>query len=92
MIIPGSLYAHDASAKTITLSAPWNTTTMEQILSIRDLTTGKIIYNCKNTNTGHPTISMTGAVITYTYNLSTLANGDKLQIDVSVGFDGGTAY
>ena len=90
MIIPGSLYQHNASAKTITLLSPWDTLTVEEIHSIRDITTGKTIYNCKNTNVGHPTISMAGAVITYTYNLSTLANEDKLQIDVSTGFDGGT--
>lgn len=80
MIIPGSLYQHNASEQTITLLPPWDTITAEQIIQIRDLTTDKIIYNCTNTNSGHPTVSMNGAVITYTYNLSTLANGDKLQI------------
>lgn len=92
MIIPGSSYTHDASAKTITLSDPYDNVTAEQIVHILNLTTGKFIYKYNNFSNGHPTISVTGGVITYTYDLSALENTDKLQIvvDGSNVIDGGT--
>jgi len=80
-IIPRTYYELSAAANTITLSSPYNTITEEQIISIRDLTTGDVIYSCE-IPIKH-TISVSSGVITFTYDNNSIAAGDILQIIVN---------
>ncbi len=70
-------YTFNATAKTITLIPPWNALNWSQILSIRNLTVNEQFYDC---NSSRYTISVSGAVITHTYDNSYHNNTDKLQI------------
>lgn len=70
-------YTFDASAKTITLASPYNTLNQGQVESISDLTTHDDIFKVGSRK--HP-ITLSGAVITHSYNNPAQADTDKLQI------------
>jgi len=92
-VIPAAYYSLDASEKTITLSSPYDTVTVEQILSIFDLTTGSEIYNCltprkrRSFNTGDDAvgidITVATGVITYIEDATGIADTDKIMIVVN---------
>jgi len=79
-VIPRGYYALDVTAKTITLSSPYNTLTVEQILRIKDLTTNYIIYDCEDSKYSTLPISITSGVLTYTAPARDAADNDALQI------------
>ena len=79
-------YTFVASTKKITLVSPFDVLTAEQIYHIINLDTGAVIYNSDRRT--YP-ISMVGAVITHTYDGTSMANGDRLQISVDDGTSGG---
>jgi len=85
-IIPSSDYTFDASAKEITLAAPFNTLDEERILRITNLAKRAIMYDSERRT--HP-ISMAGGVITCTYDSTGMDNTDPLQIIVDDGTSGG---
>lgn len=80
-----SEYTFDASAKEITLIDPFDVVTEEQVLKITNLTTNAIIYD-SNRRT-HP-ITMTGAVITHTYDNTGMQDTDLLRIRLDTGATG----
>ena len=80
-VIPATYITFDASAKTITLASPYNTITVEQVLSIRNLTKNMLLYDCTMTN--RSSISIDAGVITHTYS-GTMADTDKLMIIVNM--------
>lgn len=80
-----SEYTFDASNNTITLLSPFDTVTEEQISKITNLTTGVIIYDSARRT--RP-ISMTGAVITHTYDNTGMQDTDLLQIRLDTGATG----
>jgi len=92
-VIPAAYYTLDASELTITLATPYDSTTVEQILSIFNLTTGNEIYNCLNPRKRRSFLQeagidisvgsgATGGVITYIED-SVMADTDKLMIIVN---------
>ena len=87
MIIPSANYTFDASAKTLTLTSPYNTTSQEQIVTIRNLTKNIWIYDC--TNTGRGNITVSEGVVTFDYS-ATMEDTDIIQIKIDTGVDGGT--
>ena len=78
-------YTFDASAKEITLLSPFDSVTEEQILKITNLTTDAVIYNSMRRT--HP-LSMTGAIITHTYDATGMLDTDLLQIILDTGATG----
>lgn len=79
-VIPASYITFDASESTITLASPYDTVTVEQVLSIRNLTKNMLLYDCTMTN--RSSISIETGVITHTYS-GTMADTDKLMIIVN---------
>jgi len=87
-IIPAGYYTLNAAAKTITFLPPYDTISVEEIVSIRNLPKQNEIYNSSDPRhhvsmmTPPPQafdISLTGGVLTYVVTAG-MANGDKLQI------------
>lgn len=78
-IIGNSDYAFAASAKTITLAAPYDTIGAENVVSILNIATRSMIYDCGRR--GYD-ISITDGVITHTYDSAYMADSDELQIIV----------
>ena len=83
-VIHPDYYSFDASEKTITLSSPYNTVTVEQVLRIKDLTTNYIIYDCEDSKYDDIPISIVGGVLTYTAPARDAADTDILQITVNM--------
>lgn len=93
-IIPPECYTLDASEKTITLTTPCDSTTVEQVISIYNLTTGTEIYNYLNPRKRRMfmtapedqagiDITVSSGVITY-IETSTMADTDKIMIIVNL--------
>lgn len=72
-------YAFDKTAKTITFSGV--TITQEQILLVTNTTSQIIIYSFADSSIGG---SLTGSVLTLTYDTSGMSNTDKLQIYIDI--------
>ena len=83
-VIHPDYYSFDASEKTITLSSPYNTVTVEQVLRIKDLTTNYIIYDCEDSKYDDIPVSIVGGVLTYTAPARDAADTDLLQITVNM--------
>ena len=83
-VIHPDYYSFDASEKTITLSSPYNTVTVEQVLRIKDLTTNYIIYDCEDSKYDDIPVSIVGGVLTYTAPAIDSADTDILQITVNM--------
>ena len=83
-VIHPDYYSFDASEKTITLSSPYNTVTVEQVLRIKDLTTNYIIYDCEDSKYDDIPVSIVGGVLTYTAPARDSADTDILQITVNM--------
>ena len=83
-VVHPDYYAFDASEKTITLSSPYNTVTVEQVLRIKDLTTNYIIYDCEDSKYDDIPVSIVGGVLTYTAPARDAADTDLLQITVNM--------
>lgn len=78
-------YTFDAAGKTITLNGTYATLELPQILSIKNITKGRmVIYDCEDPDTA---ISYTAPVISwvpvFAYKGVAFANGDALQITVN---------
>ena len=83
-VIHPDYYSFDASEKTITLSSPYNTVTVEQVLRIKDLTTNYIIYDCEDSKYDDIPVSIVDGVLTYTAPARDAADEDILQITVNM--------
>jgi len=83
-VIHPDYYTLNASAKTITLSSPYNTVTVEQVLRIKDLTTNYLIYDCEDSKYNDIPISIDAGVLTYTAPARDAANTDIIQITVNM--------
>ncbi len=70
-------YTFNASARTITLATPYNALNQGQIVSIFNLTTHDQIFDVVRRK---HTISLSGAVVTHTYDNTQHNDTDKLQI------------
>jgi len=84
-VIPATNYTFDASEKTITLTGDYATTTLEQIIEIRNITKGKlIIYDCTKSSSE---ITIAAGVISYTedfaYQGTAFEDTDTLQITIN---------
>lgn len=77
-------YTFDASAKTITLAAPYDALDQAQIVSIFNVTTHDQMFDIKNRKYS---LSLSGAVITHTYDNTQHSDTDKLQIIVDTELD-----
>lgn len=89
VILTDAEHTVDASAKTITLASPYDALSLAQILKIYNLTTGSVLYDVDKTD---GTISISGAVVTYTYDDASMANGDSMYVEVDGGTEpGGTS-
>lgn len=89
VILTDAEHAVDATAKTITLASPYDALSLAQILRIYNLTTGSAIYDVDRTD---GSISISGAVITYAYDDSSMADGDSMYVEVDSGTTpGGTS-
>ena len=90
--IPQDNLTFDASANTITMTGYYEGINREQILIIKNLTTGDTIYNSLFPNKYN--IAVSTGVITYTYDNAGHADTDILQITVilaeSMGYDSTT--
>lgn len=90
--IPQDNLTFDASAKTITMGGYYADIEREQILLIKNLTTGDTIYNSLFPNKYN--IAVSSGVITHTYDNDGHADTDILQITVilseSMGYDSTT--
>ena len=75
-------HTFDASLKTITLAAPYTALSEGQILKIVDLTVGEVIYDA---DVQRYPISISGAVITHTYDNAQHADADLLQVTIDIG-------
>ena len=82
VILTDAEHTVDATAKTITLAAPYDALSLGQILKIYNLTTGSVIYDVERTD---GTISLASDVITYAYADASMADADKMLIEVDVG-------
>lgn len=82
VILTDTEHTVDATAKTITLAAPYDALSLGQILKIYNLTTGSVIYDVERTD---GTISLASDVITYAYADASMANADEMMIEVDVG-------
>ena len=76
-ILSNSEYTFDASAKTITLAAPYDTMDEENIIRILNLTTYAMIYDCDRAGYS---ISVAAGVITHEYGNTDMQDTDVLQI------------
>lgn len=76
-------HTFDASAKTITLAAPYTALSLGQILSIKDLTTNDVLYDAELQRSD--AISISGAVITHTHGNTGQQDTDLLQVVIDVG-------
>ena len=88
--LPSSTISHLASAKTLTLSSPYNLLKLTDILRIYNLTIGAEIYDYRNPrkykapkNLSGIDISITDGVITYIAD-ATMSNNDEIQIIVNI--------
>jgi hypothetical protein len=82
IILKDSDHTYDASAKQITLVAPYTALSWGQIISIKNLTLKQVLYDHENPT--HP-ISISGAVITYTYDNTGHQDTDILQVTIDIG-------
>lgn len=76
-------HTFDASAKTITLAAPYTTLSLGQIISIIDLKTNDVLYDSETQR--KDAISISGAVITHTHGNTGQADADELQVTIDIG-------
>ena len=83
IILEDSEYTFDASAKTVTLGAPYTGLSVGQIISIIDLKTNDVLYDSNTQRTD--AISISGAVITHTHGNTGQADADELQIVIDAG-------
>ena len=83
VVLEDGQHTFDASAKEITLSAPYETLSLGQIISIIDLTTNDILYDSRTQRTD--AISISGAAITHTHGNTGQADADLLQVVVDIG-------
>jgi len=83
-VVHPDYYSFDASEKTITLTSPYNTVTVEQVMRIKDLTTNYIIYDCEDSKYDDIPVSIVGGVLTYTAPARDAADTDLLQITVNM--------
>ena len=83
-VVHPDYYSFDASEKTITLSSPYDTVTVEQVLRIKDLTTNYIIYDCEDSKYDDIPVSIVDGVLTYTAPARDAADEDILQITVNM--------
>ena len=84
VIIEDAGYTHDASEKTITLAAPFDALSLGQVKLIKNMTTGTTIWDIQKNDMS---LSISGAVITYTYDDSNAQDTDSLHIEISSGSD-----
>lgn len=75
-LISNSGYVFNASAKTVTFS-DYTTIELEGVLLITNLADNLIVYNFANPLLGG---TVSGNILTLTYNTSSMDNADKLQI------------
>ena len=81
IILDDEEHTFDASTKEITLSVPYTSLSEGQILQITNLTTYAVIYDAR---TQRFPISISGAVITHTYDSSGMQDTDLLQVVIDV--------
>jgi hypothetical protein len=82
IILKDTDHTYDASAKQITLVAPYTALSWGQIISIKNLTLKQVLYDHENPT--HP-ISISGAVITHTYDNTGHQDTDILQVTIDIG-------
>jgi len=75
-VIPKEYYTLDATAKTITLSSPYNGIGIERIVLILDLDSNDVLYDVNLKRDG---ISLSSGVITYSYD-NNVQDGDNIRI------------
>lgn len=83
-VIPPNYYTLNATAKTITLTSPYNTLTVEQIKFIKDLDANYIIYDDRERDYDVLPISIADGVITYTVPALNTVAGNNIQISVNM--------
>ena len=83
IILNDTQYTFDASAKTITLAAPYDTLDVGQIISILDVVTADVLYASESQRT--PAITIAAGVITHGHGNGGQADADDLQIIVDIG-------
>lgn len=83
-VIPPDYYTLNATAKTITLTSPYNTLTVEQIKFIKDIDANYIIYDDREKSYEELPISITDGVITYTAPAANTENGNAIQISINM--------
>lgn len=83
IILDDSGYTFDASARTVTLAAPYTGLSVGQIISIIDIKTNDVLYDSITQRTD--AISISGAVITHTHGNTGQADADELQITIDIG-------
>lgn len=81
VILSDDEYTIDATLKKITLSGAYTALSLGQIKEIRNITTGSTLWDLRMPQGG---ISISGAVISYTYDDSAMANTDDLRIEIDV--------
>ena len=89
VVLEDGQYTFDASVKTITLSAPYTTLSLGQIISIIDLKTNDVLYDSETQR--KDAISISGAVITHTHGNTGMADTDLLQVTIDVGGSAATS-
>lgn len=77
-------YSFDASTKGITLLSPHNEIDISQIVSIRNTTRNELLYSDDDSRYQ---ITMSGDVVTHTYDNTQHADGDNLRIEIDAEFD-----
>ena len=82
IIIEDSEYSYVAATKVITLAAPYDSLSIGQIISIKDMTTGSLFYDTKTQK--YP-ITISGADVTHTYDDDNDADADDFQIIIDIG-------
>lgn len=85
--IPDANYTFDADARTITLTGVHRFTSAGDVVAIRNVTTGDVIYD-SNIQYGPrvPHISVADGVISYNHGIHGHSDTDKLQIIVNVRY------
>ena len=76
-------HTFDASAKTITLAAPYTALSRGQIISIKDLTTNDMLYDSAHQR--FEGVGITGAVITHLHGNTGQNDTDLLQVVIDIG-------
>jgi hypothetical protein len=76
-VIPSTNYTLDASAGTITFSAPYNVLELSQLVKIIDLDTSDVIYDVTIKRDG---VSVSGGVVTYSADNNVVSDTDELRI------------